>query len=134
MSDDSGISMRYDEMRTRSIRIAQNLDARAYQKGQVFGVIAANSQNLAPVVFASFYLGCPINTMDPLFGKNEITHMLNTTKPSLMFCDVQIYELLRECLRELGNDAAIFTFGGQVGDSEPVENLFVECGDVDEFV
>lgn len=37
--------MRYDEMRTRSIRIAQNLDARAYQKGQVFGVIAANSHD-----------------------------------------------------------------------------------------
>lgn len=134
MSDDSGITMRYDEIRTRSIRIAQNLQARGYEKGQVFGIIAANSQNVAPVVFAAFYLGCPMNTMDPSFGKKEITHMLGTTAPSLMFCDAKVYDLLSECLRELGNNAAIFTIGGEAGDSEPVENLFVECGDVEEFV
>lgn len=60
--------------------------------------------------------------------------MLSTTQPSLMFCDIKIYDLLKECLSELGNDADIFTFGGQIGDSEPVENLFVENGDEYEFV
>lgn len=79
-------------------------------------------------------MGCPINTLDPSFGKNEIKHMLSTTQPSLMFCDIKIYDLLKECLSELGNDADIFTFGGQIGDSEPVENLFVENGDEYEFV
>lgn len=53
ISADSGITMRYDEILSRSIRIAQNLRARGYQKGQVFGYVAQNSQNAAPIVFAS---------------------------------------------------------------------------------
>lgn len=96
--------------------------------------MANNTKYVAPVVFASLYLGCPLNTLDPSFGKNEVKHMLGTTLPSLMFCDVKLYDLVKECLHELGNEAKIFTFGGQKGHSVPVENLFVGNGDENEFV
>lgn len=121
-------------MLSKSIQIAGNLQSRGYKKGQVIGLIATNTHHVAPVVFASLYLGCPINTLDPMFGKNEIKHMLGTTKPSLMFCDVKVHNLLKECLIELGNDAEIFTMNGQIGDSEPVEDLLCAIGDEDDFV
>ena len=126
--------MCFDEIRSRSIRAAQNLRARGYTKNQVVGFIAGNSHHVAPIVFASLYLGCPVNTLDPSFGKNDIKHMLNTTKPSVMFCDVKIYDLLKECLDDLENDAEVFTFDGQIGESKPVENLFMENGDETDFV
>lgn len=118
--------MTFDEIKTKTIRAAQNLQALGYKREQVFGLIAKNSQNVAPIAFASFAIGCPINSLDPSFGKTEFMHMLKITKPVLVFCDVSCYEILSECLTELESDARIFTFGGSFGRSEPVENLFKE--------
>lgn len=89
---------------------------------------------MAPIIFASLYLGCPVNTLDPSFGKNEMTHMLSNTKPCLIFCDTNVYDVVMESLNELGNSAEIITFGGQIGDSKPVEELFEENGDENAFL
>lgn len=89
---------------------------------------------MAPIFFASIANGCPINPLDPLFEKTEIFHMLNVTKPVVIFCDVASYTLLNEVLAELQIRAKIFTFNGQLGDSEPVENLFEETNKEHEFM
>lgn len=72
--------------------------------------------------------------MDPSFARTEIKHMLSITTPTAMFCDVKIYDVVKECLTGLGNDAHIFTFGGRSGDSEPVESLFEAVGSELDFV
>lgn len=118
--------MTFDEIKTRTIRAAQNLLALGYKRGQVFGLIARNSHHVAPIAFASFAIGCPVNSLDPSFGKTELMHMLKITKPVLWLCDMDCYDLLRECLTEMKSSAKIFTFGGKFGQSEPVENLFRE--------
>lgn len=134
ISDDTGIQLNYDEIRLKSIRAAQNLQQRGYRSKKVFGILAKNSHHLAPIVFASVYLGCPVNTLDPSFGKAELLHMLKTTKPTIMFCDIEFGDLVRECLIELDNNAKIFTFGGTNTHAEQVENLFVETHNEDIFV
>lgn len=125
--------MTFNEIRIKAIRAAQNLQTRGYQPKQVVGIIARNSHHVAPVYFASLAIGCPVNAFDPSFGKAEIIHMLSTIKPVLMFSDVACYDLLAECLTDLRNDAKIFTFGGQRGQSEPVENLFQETHNESKF-
>lgn len=85
-----------------------------------------NTENLAPIVLAEFCMGCPINAMDTSLGTNEAKHMLNIVKPSVMFCDVDVYDMVKECLKELGIDAKIFTFNRRIGSSECVEDLFVK--------
>lgn len=50
-----------------------------------------------------------------------------------MFCDANIYDLVQECLSELGNDAKVFTFSGQSGNSIPVEDLFEDVGGENTF-
>lgn len=91
---------------------------------------------LLVVVFASIALGCPVNGLDPSFGRTELLHMLKTTKPTLICCDVQCYDLVYESLKELDSEArqSIFTFGGSKGDSEPVENLFAETHTEHQFL
>lgn len=120
-------------MKNKTVRVAQNLQTMGYQPKQVFSFMAKNSEHLAPTVFASFCIGCPVNTMDTSFGKTETIHMLKITKPRLMFCDVEVYQMVAECLEELKNDAKIFTFGGQVGKSKAVESLFAETGEAKYF-
>ncbi|XP_031639321.1 4-coumarate--CoA ligase 1-like [Contarinia nasturtii] len=96
--------------------------------------MAKNSHNVAPIVFASISIGCPVNTLDPTFGKVELIHMLSITKPALMFCDVEAYDLVKECLTEMGNGAKIFTFGGSKDGSKPVEDLLSKTENEDDFV
>lgn len=128
--------MSFDEIRIKSVRAAQNLQSRGYKTKQVFGFLARNSQHLAPIVFASFSLGCAVNALDASFGKTELLHMLNITKPAIMFCDAESVEIVQECLNELKSNAKIFTFGGNSGSgsSEPVENLFLETKNERTFV
>lgn len=100
---------------------------RGYKAKQVFTIVARNSENLAPVVFAAFCIGCPINVLDTSFGKNEIKHMLGITKPSLVFCDADVHDKMKECLKELDNDAKIITFDGKVGSADQVDDLLKEA-------
>lgn len=44
-----------------------------------------------------------------------------------------MYDLVNECLIEIGKRVQIFTFEGIKGDSEPVENLFTETGVEEDF-
>lgn len=133
ISDDNGMQLTFDDIRLQTIRAAQNLQNRGYKPKQVFGIIAKNSHHVAPIAFASISIGCLLSTLDTSFGKTELIHILNTTKPVLMFCDVASYDVLKECLLELENGAKIITFGGSKGESESVENLFTETHNEDNF-
>lgn len=126
--------MTYADIRTKTITAAKNIRNRGYQPNQLFCFIAKNSHQLAPIIFCSFCLGCTISTIDTSFGKVELTHMFKATKPNAVFCDLEVYRLVKECLKDLGNDAKIFTFGGETGISEKVENLFLETEDEDAFL
>lgn len=128
ISDDSGFEFSFDEILIKTIRAAQNLEKLGYQTKDIFGFVANNDHNLAPCVFAAFCMGCPINTMSTTHTQLEITRMLKSTKPRLMFCDVEVYDLVSKCLKEVGNDAKIYTFGGQIGTAEAVETLFGATG------
>lgn len=105
-----------------------------YEKGDIFVIIARNSHYVTPIIYASLCMGCPINPLDTSFSKPEIMHMLSITKPKLVFCDVDLYDLVRECLNELENETTIFTFSGQNNESIPVETLFEERPEEDTFV
>lgn len=128
ISDDSGIQLTYDDIRERTIRAALNLQKRGYKPRQVFGVVARNSHNLAPIVFAAYCMGCPVNALAVAFAKEEIVHMLNITKPCVIFCDVDVYDKLVESLRESGIDAKIITMNGRIVSCEHVDDLLVETG------
>lgn len=126
--------MRYDEILSSSIRAAQNLRARGHEKNEIFAFLANNSDNLSSIVFGSLYLGCTIFGIDVASSKSDIKYKLNSARPSLVFCDSNVHGLVKECLSELQNDAVIFTFGGHMDGSEPVERLLVETGDERNFV
>lgn len=116
----------FNEISIKTIRVAQNLQKLKIPRKGVVGIIAHNNPDLAPVLFALFCLGCPVSPLDPAFGKVEIKSIVSITKPSIFFCEVGLYDLLVQCLKELNIHADIFTFTGQRGTSKPVEILFAE--------
>lgn len=132
ISDDTGERFTFDEIRMRTIRAAQNLQRRGIDK-RMIGIMAGNVADLAPIVFASLCLGCPINPIH-MTSKQDIIRVLKLTEASLIFCEVKVYDLLIECLNEAAINAKIFTFNGTTGDSEAVEHLFDETGSEEDFV
>lgn len=112
-----------------TIRLSQNLQKLGYKPKQVFVMMAVNVAHLSPIVMASFCLGCPMNALGIIVDKPSVIRMYDMTKPSVMFCDVSVYDMISECFKELHNDAKIFTFNGTKGDSSiAVETLFEPTG------
>lgn len=60
--------------------------------------------------------------------------MFAITEPSVIFCDVDVYDLVKECLEKLVNDAKIYTFNGTKGNSMGIECLFQETGREEDFM
>lgn len=125
--------MTYNEIRLKAIRAAQNLLKRGFKRRDVFGFLADYSENLVPIFVASMCLACPVAPLYSLLSKNEIVRFFLQTKPTVVFCDIDAYDQLAEALKELPLSVKVFTFGGQVDSVEPVENLFVETGEEDQF-
>lgn len=119
--------MDYNELWSKTVRAAQNLQKLGYSKNDVFAYSGID-RYVAPVIYAAFCMGCPVNTLSPAFGKADMVHVLKITKPKVMFCSVERNVFVSECLKEVNNDAKLFTFGGKAGDSDSVENLFAETG------
>lgn len=126
--------MTFDEIRIKTIRAAQNLQALGCERKQVIGIVSRYNQNVTPIAFASIAIGCTASGIDETLERKHTLTMLKITKPAIVFCDVEFYEMLNEFLKELGNTARIFTFGGTVGRSELAESLFEETHKEDQFM
>lgn len=126
--------MTFDEIRTKTIRAAQNLQSLGFKPKQTFAILSGNSHNVAPITFASISIGCPLQCLDPSFEQVDLIRLMNLTKPVLIFCDVSLYKLANECLMKMQSNAAIFTFGGCCGRSEAVESLLEETHEENGFV
>lgn len=133
ISDNNGIRMSFAELHKKTVCAAQNLQTLGYQPKRVIATIARNSHHVAPIAIASIAIGCQLISLHSSFKRTELIHMLKLTEPILMFCDIDSYELVKECFEELRHTAKIYTFGGTIGDSEPVENLFEETHNEHEF-
>lgn len=134
INDDTGHRFSFDDLRTMTIRAAQNLQTRGYGSKEAIGIIARDVPHLIPIVFASLCLGCPANIMN-MTQKLDMIRMLKISEPRLIFCEIEKLDLLIECLNELEMEPKIFTFNGSKADSEPVENLFKDTGiDEEDFV
>lgn len=126
--------MTFDDIKINAIRAAENLQRLGYKSNDVFAIMARNSKDVAPVVFAALFNGCALNTLDPNFGTVELSHMLKTTKPCLIFCDLDVYDLVAKCVKETGMNSIVLTFGGQKSSSKSVDSLLTETGTEDQFV
>lgn len=59
---------------------------------------------------------------------DEMAHMLNLTKPKLIFCDADNITTVREALKQLQISVPIFTFDRKVDGAGLVDDLFIETG------
>lgn len=122
-------------MRLKTIRAAQNLQRRGYNSKYTIATVTGNVPHLAPIFYASLCLGWSVAPMYTAMEKLSFLRMFELTEPRIIFCEVKVYDLMVECLAEVGvSNAKIFTFDGIKGDSEAVDDLFDETGNECDFV
>lgn len=134
ISDDFQLQTTFKQLSKKTIRVAQNLQKMNIEAKSVVGIMAKNCADVAPIVFASLCLGCPISPIDSSFAKTELKSIISISKPKTFFCDVNTYNLLETCLKELNITAKIFTFNGQRGKSTAVDILFAETNNEANFL
>lgn len=134
ISDDSGIQLTNEVIEKRIIRIAINLQKMGYSQNDMFGIVCKNSENLASVVFGCSVIGAPVNTLDPTFGKQDISHMFNKTKPKLVFCDFDNISVVQEALIEINLHPEIITLIQRVDGFKFIEDFITEIEGELEFV
>lgn len=113
-------------IRLKTVRAAQNIQQLGYKPKDIFAIMATDNHHLAPIVFASLCLNCTMSLINPISNELELQHNLSIALPKLMFCDANVYSLVVKCFKDVNHDVQIFTFGGKVGNSKPVEDLFAE--------
>lgn len=123
---DNGVEMTCYEMRVRTIKITSHLIKCGYEQNDVVGIIASNSENLAPVVFACLTLGMPINTLAPVMLESDILQMYSKTRPKVVFCDADIIETLKSAMEKIKLDCEIITLRHKVKGFQFVDELLNE--------
>lgn len=117
---------------TSVIRVAQNLSSMGIQSQDVAGVACLNSNNTTIFINACIMLGVPPNPIDVSFTVEDISHMFQQTKPKIVVCDYDIYLRVKSALKNIKNDAAIFTIGKVTG-AKSFDELLEPTGIEDQF-
>lgn len=66
----NGIELTNDEIRIKSIRVAQNLQNLGFNKNHIFSFAASNNHHIASVVFGTLAIGAGVSTLDPSYTKS----------------------------------------------------------------
>lgn len=98
-----------EELRIKSIRVAQNLTRIGVKPDDVVGVICKNSNNVSFLFNGCVLIGAPINPLEPSFEKDDIKHLFRQTLPTVVVCEFDILPKVKEALSELKNEAKIFS-------------------------
>ncbi|KXJ77102.1 hypothetical protein RP20_CCG008342 [Aedes albopictus] len=135
ISAESGVRVTYQEMRLRSIRVAQNLSSIVgIQKGDMVTIVARNNEKVAPVVYGCFMLGTPMNTLDPGFHREDFAHMFETIKPKLVICEGDLVDEMVAAFEMVDIAPELILFGPRINGYGKVDDLLVETGTEKHFL
>lgn len=126
ISADTGVSVTCQQMYDRSVKIAKYLTKCGMQEGDLIGFVTANTENLAPIVFACFALGLPINPLAPIMNQKDIIQMFSTTKPKMIFCDAENVKVVQNAVDEMKSEAKVLTVMDKVDGYECATEILKE--------
>ncbi|XP_053695168.1 probable 4-coumarate--CoA ligase 1 [Sabethes cyaneus] len=133
---DTGSRTTGSELRIRAIRIASNLQQMGYGSnvGEIFSMAVKNGEHTASVLFACFALGIPVNTLDPSFRRDDLSHMLANVRPNVVFCETETLQELLSACDLVAHKPRIIVMGDKVAGFEHVEDLLIPSDGENYFV
>ncbi|KAG5680288.1 hypothetical protein PVAND_009806 [Polypedilum vanderplanki] len=134
ISADTNVSLTCGEMRNRILKIAFHLNDLELKQGDVVGVITENTENIAPVVFACFLLGLPVNPLASVMIESDIAQIYSKTKPKLIFCDEKNLKTVQNAVKIMKSEAKIYTVMEKVDGYESVTKVLEKIVNFEDFI
>ncbi len=122
------------ETRELTINVARNLVKMNVKPNDVIGIICRNSKYLPVLLYGCIVVGAPVNPLDNSFDSQHIKHIFGQTKPSIVFCDAEVYQSTKTTLEELKNDAIVFTLREKIDGVPFIEQLLKPTDEKSDFV
>ena len=132
---DDGTETTCGQMFAKSVKISRFLTSMGLKQHDVVGVVARNSENLTPVVFACLTLGLPINPLSEMMGEQDIAYMYGKTRPKMIFCDADLIRVVKLSADKIPLDSCqIVTLMDRVQGFEFVDEILERADkEVDDF-
>lgn len=123
------------EIYGRSIKIANYLQTKCNLKQHdIVGVIAANSENIAPIFIACFTLGVAVNPLAAVLNETDIFNIWRTTRPKVIFTDHEILSTLTGAMNRIQSNATIITVTERINGYPYIDDILsVDDGIVNNF-
>ncbi|XP_053699103.1 uncharacterized protein LOC128746077 [Sabethes cyaneus] len=132
---DTGQVMTCEEMRLKTVRAAQTLEALGYRAGDMAALACTNSESLAPLVLGMLTLGMTTHLMSPSYGLDDLVHMMNITQPKLVICDGGNFETVRKAIQLKGTpELELYALECESSIVKKAEDLLQETGYEDFFL
>jgi long-chain acyl-CoA synthetase len=110
---DSGLEITYSELNDRANRVATGLLALGVKPGEHIGLLAPNSANWLIFYFGVLKAGAVAVTFSSLLSLNEMTMLLNHSKPRFLFTSEEKLDQLKN-IRETANLEKVICPGGDL--------------------
>ncbi|XP_037810846.1 luciferin 4-monooxygenase-like [Lucilia sericata] len=114
INDSTNEEMKAEEFLDHVMALSKNLLKLGLKVGDVVGMYANNATHTATVMVAAYLCGTPVNALYPGFDKDSAELIYKVTRPKIIFCDVENYEIAAKVNQDLQLNAPIFIMNGEV--------------------
>jgi acyl-CoA synthetase (AMP-forming)/AMP-acid ligase II len=120
----TGRIVTYAQLADSVRRVAANLAARGFKKGEVFGILSPNIPEYPMLVHGVATLGGIVTLINPLYTDSEIAHQLKDSNARFLITVPACLEKAKEAAAE-ANIEEVFVFGSSEG-ATPFDSLLAE--------
>jgi acyl-CoA synthetase (AMP-forming)/AMP-acid ligase II len=110
----TGRTVTYAQLNDAIRRVAINLSARGFKKGEVFGILSPNIPEYAIALHGVAILGGIVTPINPLYTDREIAHQLKDSQARFLVTIPACLEKAQEAAAEAGIEE-VFVFGSGEG-------------------
>ncbi|KAG5893667.1 hypothetical protein JTB14_028821 [Gonioctena quinquepunctata] len=108
---DTGVENTYQELLTRSIRVALKLREKGIGKNDIVSTCTHNNEHSCLPTIATQYLGGITANFDPDLSHLDTIKLLELIRPKMMFVPKQCLGFMEECLKKANIETMIVVFG-----------------------
>lgn len=128
INDTEGTVFTNKQVIQMSTRIALSLMDKGVSQTEFVGIMAGNTSYVLPVVFGCYFAGIPYHSMDMSFPSEMVAHCWGKTKPKIIFCDGNVYSLVKETTEKMRLNCTIYTLNNHKDNVPKVEDLLNDKG------
>lgn len=133
ISDDTGVELTNSETYKRSLKFINYFMNLGLKQNDVVGLMAMNSENVTPLMFACFTLGIAVNPLMVAMGEQEIKDHWSRTKPKVVFCDGIVAAIVNQALSQIDTSCKIHTLVDKIEGFLWVDDILLNDFDFEEF-